>query len=93
MDGLNLKSLTLSQAHQVTGWHADTIKAWLADGCPHEKEGRRYLSDLKALIRWRESSLKARPEPEPDAEELDAAYQQARLSKARADDQVLKVPT
>lgn len=87
---IDYKNLTLQNAHTVTGWHTDTIKRWLSEGCPHTMTGSRYHLNLKEVIRWREAQMKARASTSSDPEELDPRHEKARLDKAKADEQEAK---
>jgi len=46
-------ALSLREASELLGYDRETIRRWLKRGAPHEKDGKDYAIDPKALIEWR----------------------------------------
>lgn len=48
-----INGFTLTEAAELLGKKPDTLKSWFSKGCPHEKEGKRYVVSIRAVFAWR----------------------------------------
>lgn len=77
-------TFNLTRAAELLDKKTDTLKKWIAKGCPHQKTGRAFVFDLGQVLDWRiayEGKLLA----ETKTEELDRNQQAARKDAAQAE--------
>jgi phage terminase Nu1 subunit (DNA packaging protein) len=73
-----LSKIELSAA---LGKNPKIISDWIVAGCPHDRDGKKYVFDLPEVWKWREGYLrKSAPKAKSDM-----AVQKTRLTKAQAD--------
>lgn len=85
---------SLADIAQIIGKKTDTLKKWIGQGCPAEKNGREWQIDVEKVFDWRVAHERELCKPAQTEEEgpgmLDLMQEQARLARAKADDQERK---
>ena len=63
------------------GKNPKIISDWIVSGCPHDRDGKKYVFDLPEVWKWREGYLR-KSAPKTDSH---LAVEKTRLTKAQAD--------
>jgi len=63
------------------GKNPKIISDWIIAGCPHDRDGKKYVFDLPEVWKWREGYLR-KSAPKADSH---LAIEKTRLTKAQAD--------
>jgi phage terminase Nu1 subunit (DNA packaging protein) len=80
-ENFNPMLLSKIELSAALGKNPKIISDWVVAGCPHDRDGKKYVFDLPEVWKWREGYLRK----SPPKSENDMAAQKTRLTKAQAD--------